>query len=66
MTEFVKQYLHSMDSKAAEKNPRLLGETGVDDETWRGFHFDYCTSETAVPWVRMDSMKETGSSISWL
>ena len=41
MTEFVKQCLHCMDSKAGEKFPRPLGETAHGTRPGEVLHFDY-------------------------
>ena len=41
MTEFVKQCLHCMDSKAGEKIPRPLGETVHGKRHDEVLHFDY-------------------------
>ena len=40
-TEFVKQCLHCMDSKAGEKIPRPLGETGHGRRPGEVLHFDH-------------------------
>ena len=41
VTEFVKQCLHCMDSKAREKVPRSLGETVHGTRPGEVVHFDY-------------------------
>ena len=41
VTEFVKQYLHCMDSKAGEKIPRPLGETVHGTRLGEVLHFDF-------------------------
>ena len=41
VSEFVKQCLHCMDSKAGKKVPRLLGETVHGTRPGKVVHFDY-------------------------
>ena len=52
VTEFIKQCLHCMNSKAGEKIPRPLGVHGED--LARLYVSTSCTSKTAVLWARMD------------
>ena len=49
VTEFVKQCLHCMDSKAGEKVPRPLGETVHGKRPGEVTHFDYLHVGTSGP-----------------
>ena len=49
MTEFVKQYLHCMDSEAGEKTPRPLGETVHGTRPGEVLYFGYLYVEDSGP-----------------
>ena len=49
MTEFVKQCLHCMDSKACKKVPRPLGETVDGTRLGEVLHVDYLSVGNSGP-----------------
>ena len=61
VTEFVKQCLHRMDSKAGEKAPRPLGETVHSTRTGEVVHFGYLYVGASGP-MGDDGLDEDGVS----
>ena len=63
MTEFVKQCLHCMDSKAGEKIPRPLGETVHETRSGKVLHFNLYVGDSGP--VGTDEVDE-GDGIKYI
>ena len=66
MTEFVKQYLPCMDSKAGQKVPRLSGETVHRTRPDKRLNFDYLYVRDSGPLGKDNDGLDAGDGFKYI